>query len=212
MIKVLLADDHSMVLKGLRLFLSTQDDIDIIGEANNGLEAVQLAGELGPDVILMDVQMREMDGVDATIAIKQKYPDIKVVILTSFIDQDTVLPALKAGANGYQLKDIDPEELAETIRAVHRGESRLNPQATNQLLNHLSDRVPNDKNAFDDLTPREKDVLREITNGRGNKEIADALFITEKTVKTHVSNILSKLGLHDRTQAAILAMKNKWFD
>jgi len=212
MIKVLLVDDHTMVLKGLRFFLSTQEGIEIIGEAHNGREAVELAGKLVPDVILMDVQMPGMDGVEATVAIKEKYPEIKIIVLTSFIDQETVLPALKAGANGYQLKDIEPEELAETIRAVNRGESRLNPQATNQLLNHLSDRSPSERDAFNDLTPRERDVLREITNGRGNKEIAEALFITEKTVKTHVSNILSKLGLHDRTQAAILAMKNKWFD
>jgi DNA-binding NarL/FixJ family response regulator len=211
MIKVILADDHTMVLKGLRFFLSTQSDIDIIGEAHNGKEAVELAGTLSPDVILMDVQMPDMDGVEATIAIKEKYPEIKIIILTSFVDQDTVLPALKAGANGYQLKDIEPEELADTIRAVHRGEKRLHPQATNQLLTHLKDETPGRKSSFDELTPREKDVLREITNGLGNKEIADALFITEKTVKTHVSNILSKLGLHDRTQAAILAMKNKWF-
>lgn len=212
MIKVLLADDHAMVIKGLRFFLSTQSDIDIIGEAHNGKEAVELAGTLQPDVILMDVQMPDMDGVEATVAIKEKHPEIKIIILTSFVDQETVLPALKAGANGYQLKDIEPDELAETIRAVQHGEKRLHPQATNQLLTHLTDGSPDEKAGFQELTPREKDVLREITNGRGNKEIADALFITEKTVKTHVSNILSKLGLHDRTQAAILAMKNKWFE
>lgn len=212
MIKVLLVDDHTMVLKGLRFFLSTQNDIEVIGEAHNGRVAVELAETLHPDVILMDVQMPDMDGVEATVLIKENFPDIKIIVLTSFVDQETVLPALKAGANGYQLKDIEPEELAETIRAVHRGEKRLHPQATNQLLTHLTGETPSEKKSFQELTPREKDVLREITHGRGNKEIADALFITEKTVKTHVSNILSKLGLHDRTQAAILAMKNKWFD
>ncbi|MFC4619606.1 response regulator [Camelliibacillus cellulosilyticus] len=212
MIKVLLTDDHPMVIKGLRFFLSTQSDMEIVGEAQTGIEAVELAQTLKPDVILMDVKMPGMDGVEATKAIKATSPETKIIVLTSFSDQETVLPVLKAGANGYQLKDIEPDALVETIRAVFHGEKRLHPQATNQLLTHLTTPVTPEIDGFDALTPREKDVLREITDGKGNKEIADALSITEKTVKTHVSNLLSKLGLHDRTQAAILATKNHWFD
>lgn len=212
-IKVLLVDDHLMVLRGLRFFLTTQTDIEIVGEANNGKEALEKVEELQPDVVLMDLIMPVMDGIEATKQIKEKYSNVKVIILTSFADQDHVLPALRAGAEGYQLKDIEPDELVKTIKGAYQGQKQLHPQATNLLLSHVT--VDESKKAeyadFELLTPREKDVLEQITLGKSNKEIAADLFITEKTVKTHVSSILSKLDLHDRTQAAILAMKNQWY-
>ncbi|MCA0989069.1 response regulator [Guptibacillus algicola] len=212
-IKLLLVDDHLMVRKGLRLFLQTQKDIEIVGEASTGQEAIDLAVELKPDVILMDLIMPEMDGIEATKKVKQNLPTTKIIILTSFSDQEHVLPAIRAGAEGYQLKDIDPDELIFTIRAAFKGHRHLHPQATNQLISHMSETEDKaDEQGIDILTPREQDVLREITSGKSNKEIAAALYITEKTVKTHVSSILSKLGLHDRTQAALLATRKNWFD
>jgi DNA-binding NarL/FixJ family response regulator len=212
-IKLLLADDHLMVRKGLRFFLETQQDIEIIGEAANGTEAVRLAKELNPDVILMDLVMPEMDGIEATKQLKKSLPHIKIIILTSFSDQDHVLPAIRAGAEGYQLKDIDPDELIHTIREANRGNRHLHPLATNQLMSHLTEKNPaEEERKLSMLTPRESDVLREITLGKSNKEIASALYITEKTVKTHVSSILSKLNFHDRTQAALYATKFNWFE
>ncbi len=212
-IKLLLADDHLMVRKGLRLFLQTQEDIEIVGEAKNGVEAVKLAYELSPNVILMDLVMPEMDGIEATKQLKKNAPHIKIIILTSFSDQDHVLPAISAGAEGYQLKDIDPDELVYTIRAAFSGKRQLHPLATNQLMSHMTkkDQV-DDERRITNLTPREKEVLREITLGKSNKEVAAALYITEKTVKTHVSSILSKLNFHDRTQAALFATKQNWFE
>lgn len=188
-------------------FLKTQPNITIVGEAANGHEAVELAEEQLPDVILMDLLMPGMDGIEATKRIKEKHPDIKVLILTSFSEQNQVIPALKAGADGYQLKDIQPDELVRSIEEVMKGENRLHQKATSHLLGNLANPHP-----FDDpvqsLTKRELEVLKEIGKGKSNKEIAATLFITEKTVKTHVTNILSKLGLHDRTQAALFAVKN----
>lgn len=212
-IRILLVDDHLVVLQGLRFFLDTQKDLEIVGEASDGDEATKLAVQLKPDVILMDLSMPVMDGIEATKKIKSDNPDIKIIVLTSFSDQDHVLPALRAGAEGYQLKDIEPDELVRTIHAANRGEKLLHPQATKQLLTHVT--VPGnneDQPKVDELTPRERDVLCQITLGKSNKEISTGLYITEKTVKTHVSNILSKLSVHDRTQAAILAMKNNWFE
>ncbi|WP_221566721.1 response regulator transcription factor [Alkalihalobacillus sp. TS-13] len=213
-IKVLLVDDHLMVLKGLRFFLGTQSEIDLVGEASNGEEAIRQVNALHPDVVLMDLTMPVMDGIEATKRIKNEYPNMKIIVLTSFSDQDHVVPALQAGADGYQLKDIEPDELVKSIKAVYAGETHLHPTATSQLLSHVSNGTKTNEaeKSFNQLTAREKDVLRQITLGQNNKEISTELFITEKTVKTHVSNILGKLGLHDRTQAAILAMKNKWFD
>ncbi|WLD92739.1 response regulator transcription factor [Alkalihalobacillus sp. AL-G] len=213
-IKVLLVDDHLMVRKGLRFFLSTQTEIELVGEASNGEEALEKVCTLKPNVILMDLTMPIMDGIEATKRIKGIDSAVKIIVLTSFSDQDHVVPALQAGADGYQLKDIEPDELVQTIKAVHAGERHLHPAATTQLLNHVStgSKQTEAERDFNELTPREKEVLRQITLGKNNKEISSELFITEKTVKTHVSNILSKLGLHDRTQAAILAMKNNWFE
>ncbi|WP_243459475.1 response regulator [Metabacillus bambusae] len=207
-IKVLIADDHHVVRRGLLFFLKTQRDIEVIGEAKNGKEAVELVAELEPDVVLMDLSMPEMDGVMATKAIREMNETVKIIILTSYADQDHVIPAIRAGASGYQLKDIEPDELVETIRDVLKGESKLHPKVTSHVMTHLSMGANQKASKISDLTKREKDVLNELAKGKSNKEIASSLFITEKTVKTHVSNILAKLQLSDRTQAALYAVKN----
>ena len=207
MIKVLIADDHHVVRRGLLFFLKTQQDIEVIGEAKDGDEAVKLADELKPDVILMDLQMPVKDGIEATKEIVEKHPHIKVLILTSFADQDHVIPAIRAGAVGYQLKDVEPDQLSTSIRAVFNGESQLHPKVTYHVMSHLSKEKDNPQKKLQDLTKRELEVLHEICKGKSNKEIASSLYITEKTVKTHVSNILAKLELADRTQAALFAVK-----
>lgn len=211
-IRVLIVDDHHVVRRGLVFFLRTQKDLDIIGEAANGKEAVELAKSLKPDIILMDLVMPEMDGIQATKIIKQEQPDIKIMMLTSFSDQDHVIPALEAGASGFQLKDIQPDELVTSIKKIIGGENQLHPKATSHLLANLSNKSRQEKNLLEELTKRELDVLKEIAKGKSNKEIAASLFITEKTVKTHVSNLLSKLELADRTQAALYAVKNQLVD
>lgn len=208
-IRILIADDHHVVRRGLAFFLKTQKDIEIIGEAGNGREAVELARTLKPDLILMDLVMPEMDGIQATKMIKTEMPEINIMMLTSFSDQDHVIPALEAGASGYQLKDIEPDELINCIRKIMSGENQLHPKATSHLLANLSNKESNEKNLLEQLTKRELDVLKEIARGKSNKEIASTLFITEKTVKTHVSNLLAKLELADRTQAALFAVKNQ---
>lgn len=208
-IRILIADDHHVVRRGLAFFLKTQKDIEIIGEAGNGREAVKLARTLKPDLILMDLVMPEMDGIQATKMIKIEMPEIKIMMLTSFSDQDHVIPALEAGASGYQLKDIEPDELIHCIKKIMSGENQLHPKATSHLLANLSNKENNERNLLEQLTKRELDVLKEIARGKSNKEIASSLFITEKTVKTHVSNLLGKLELADRTQAALFAVKNQ---
>jgi DNA-binding NarL/FixJ family response regulator len=209
-IRIMIADDHHVVRRGLAFFLKTQRDIEIIGEAGNGKEAVELARKLKPDLILMDLVMPEMDGIEATKIIKTEMPEMKIMMLTSFSDQDHVIPALEAGASGYQLKDIEPDELIHCIKKIIDGENQLHPKATSHLLANLSNKDKKDDNKLiSELTKRELDVLREIARGKSNKEIASSLFITEKTVKTHVSNLLSKLELADRTQAALFAVKNQ---
>jgi DNA-binding NarL/FixJ family response regulator len=206
-IRILIADDHHVVRRGLVFFLKTQKDIEIIGEAKNGAEAVQLAERLQPDLILMDLMMPVMDGIEATKEIKKKHgASIQVLMLTSFSDQNHVIPAIEAGAAGYQLKDIEPDELVNSIRKLLSGENSLHPKATNHLLTRISKQDPPHK--IHSLTKREKDVLAELTKGKSNKEIALSLFITEKTVKTHISNIFSKLEVSDRTQAALYAVKH----
>ncbi|CAG9621769.1 Transcriptional regulatory protein LiaR [Sutcliffiella rhizosphaerae] len=207
MIKVVIADDHHVVRRGLLFFLQTQKDIEIVGEAKNGKEAVELAAKLKPDVILMDLVMPELNGIEATKQIMEIGASSKVLILTSFSDQDHVIPAIRAGASGYQLKDVEPDQLAESIRAVYKGESQLHPKVTSHVMSHFTKDTSKNR-LHEELTPRELDVLAEIAKGKSNKEIAAALFITEKTVKTHVSNILAKLELADRTQAALYAVKN----
>ncbi|MEH7500912.1 response regulator transcription factor [Neobacillus drentensis] len=211
-IRVLIADDHHVVRRGLVFFLQTQKGLEIIGEAANGKEAVELAKLLKPDIILMDLVMPEMDGIQATKIIKREQPDIKIMMLTSFSDQDHVIPALEAGASGFQLKDIQPDELVSSIKKIIGGENQLHPKATSHLLANLSNKSKQERNLLEELTKRELDVLKEIAKGKSNKEIAASLFITEKTVKTHVSNLLAKLELADRTQAALYAVKNQIVD
>ncbi|MCT8139284.1 response regulator transcription factor [Anaerobacillus sp. CMMVII] len=206
--KIVIADDHHVVRKGLVFFLKTQEDLVIVGEAQNGLEAIKLADELLPDIILMDVMMPEMDGIEATKRIKETHPEMKILILTSMSDQGYVIPAIRAGANGYQLKDVEPDELVRSIRGVANGESQLSAKVTSQMMTFISGESKGTEKPLSHLTKREKDVLAEIAKGKSNKEIAVSLFITEKTVKTHVSNILAKLELHDRTQAALYAVKH----
>jgi len=211
-IRVLIADDHHVVRRGLVFFLRTQKSLEIIGEAANGKEVVEMAKSLKPDLILMDLVMPEMDGIQATRIIKKEQPDIKIMMLTSFSDQDHVIPALEAGASGFQLKDIQPDELVASIKKIMSGENQLHPTATSHLLANLSNKSKPEKNLLEELTKRELDVLKEIAKGKSNKEIAASLFITEKTVKTHVSNLLAKLELADRTQAALYAVKNQLVD
>ncbi len=208
MIKVLIVDDHHMVRRGLRFFLGTQPDFEVVGEATNGEEALIAAEAYHPNIILMDLMMPQMDGVEATKRIKASFPDIKIIVLTSFSDQDHVIPAIRAGASGYQLKDIEPDELVATIRSIYNGEIEWHPKITKKVMAHLTTNQEEEENLIMRLTEREKEVLAEIANGKSNKEIAIALIITEKTVKTHVSNILAKLELADRTQAALYAVKH----
>ncbi|MFB6429462.1 response regulator [Bacillus thuringiensis] len=210
-IKVLLVDDHTVVLKGLAFFLSTQEDLELVGEANNGKEALVKVGEINPDVILMDLYMPEMDGVEATAYIKKEYPNVKVIVLTSFSDQAHVLPALRAGASGYILKDVEPDQLVEAIRSAYKGNIQLHPDIANALLSQtlpVEEKEEEHSIQVDVLTARENEVLQLLAKGMSNKEIASVLVITEKTVKAHVSSILSKLNLSDRTQAALYAVKN----
>jgi DNA-binding NarL/FixJ family response regulator len=216
-IKVLITDDHAIVRKGLSFYLSAQEDIELVGEAEHGQDAIEKVSSLSPDVVLMDLMMPIMDGIAATRHIRSSYPNIKVIVLTTFSDQDHVVPAIKAGANGYLLKDVQPDELVKAIRLVSSGQTYLHPVVTEQIMAHLSSEgkaitTPPDSDGTptEALTEREKEVLQLIAQGRSNKEIAADIHITEKTVKTHVSHILSKLRLADRTQAAIYAVKRGW--
>ena len=209
-IRLLLADDHAMVRKGLQVFLQTQPDLELAGEAASGQEAIDKTAELKPDVVLMDLAMPGLNGIEATKRIKEANPAVKVIVLTSFSDQDHALPAIRAGVNGYLLKDIEPEELVSAIRLVHEGQAALHPDVAGQLMSRLAGEEKPQAVAAEadsELTSRERQVLGLIASGKSNKEIAAELFITEKTVKTHVSHVLDKLGLNDRTQAAIYAVK-----
>ncbi|MFD2728817.1 response regulator [Enterococcus camelliae] len=205
MIRVLLVDDHEMVRIGVSSYLSIQDDIEVIADAENGEIGVKKALELRPDVILMDLVMDVMDGIEATKQILAAWPQAKVIIVTSFIDDEKVYPAIEAGASGYLLKTSAAHDIAKAIRATYRGERVVEPEVSSKLKNELSNR---NFHLHDELTNREKEVLQLIANGKSNQEIADELYITLKTVKTHVSNILSKLEVEDRTQAAIYAFKH----
>ena len=207
MMRVLIADDHHVVRRGLLFFLKTQKDIEVVGEAKNGLEAVELVEQLQPDIVLMDLVMPELDGIQATKRIKKKWPNVRVLMLTSFSDKDHVLPAMEAGASGYQLKDIEPDDLVDAIRQIMNGENIIHPHATTQLEEGLREEESK-LHIINPLTPREQDVLAELTKGKSNREIASSLFVTEKTVKTHISNIFTKLQVQDRTQAALYAVKH----
>lgn len=204
-ISVLIADDHPVVRQGLRAFLELQADMEIVGEASGGEEAVALVQELLPDVVLMDLVMPGVDGVEATRRIRSVSPATKVIALTSFTDDETVFASVKAGAAGYLLKDVHPQALGDAIRTVHRGEALLHPAIAAKLMQEFAQ--DDKRSAKDPLTEREHDVLRHIARGMSNKEIAAALVLSEKTIKTHVSNILQKLHLADRTQAALYAVK-----
>jgi NarL family two-component system response regulator LiaR len=206
LIRVLVADDHAIVRKGIRALLATEPDIEVVGEAENGREAVIEVEKLQPDVILMDLVMPEMDGVEAIHRITARQPEARTLVLTSFAADDKVFPAIKAGALGYLLKDSSPEELVQAIHQVYRGESSLHPAIARKLLqelSHPSERPPTPE----PLTEREVEVLRLIARGQSNQEIADQLVISEATVRTHVSNILGKLHLASRTQAALYALR-----
>lgn len=201
-IKILIVDDHSVVRQGLRMFLSLDPDLEIVGEAGNGAEGVQMAGMLRPDVVLMDLLMPVMDGVTAIATIRRDLPEVEVIALTSVLEDSMVIGAIRAGAIGYLLKDTEAEELCRAIKAAAAGQVQLSPQAAARLTREI--RAPESPEA---LTQRETEVLRLMAKGLANKEIARELGIGEKTVKTHVSNILSKLGVLSRTQAALYAIQ-----
>ncbi len=214
-IGVLLVDDHTVVRQGLRMFIEMQNDMQVLGEGANGIEAVALAARLKPDVILLDLLMPHMDGVEATQKIMQDNPQARVLILTSFGEDDKVFPAIRAGAQGYLLKDIEPRQLVEAIRETYQGKAQLHPEVARRLMAAISgksnshaaipDKLPKE---LQGLTDREREVLEFIAQGLSNREIAEKMVISEKTVKTHVSNVLDKLELEDRTRAAIWALKH----
>ncbi len=201
-IHILIADDHSVVRQGLRMFLGLDPELEVVGEASDGAEALRLARELRPDVILMDLLMPVMDGIAATQAVRQELPDTEVLALTSVLEDASVVGAIRAGAIGYLLKNTEADELRQAIRAAAAGQVQLSPEAAARLMREV--RAPESPEA---LTERETDVLRLLAEGKANKEIAHILGIGEKTVKTHVSNILAKLGVQSRTQAALYAVK-----
>ena len=205
-IRVLIADDHVVVRKGIRALLATEPGIDVVGEATDGAEAVRAAAELRPDVILMDIVMPTVDGIEAVHRIMAAQPGSRILMLTSFATDDQIFPALKAGALGYLLKDTGPEDLVQAIRQVHRGESSLHPTIARKVLQELS-RPPQRPPTPDPLTEREVEVLRLVAQGRSNQDIARMLVVSEATVRTHVSSILSKLHLASRTQAALYALR-----
>jgi NarL family two-component system response regulator LiaR len=204
--RVLIVDDHGVVREGLRAYLELEPDILVVGEARDGQEAVRRAQELRPDVVLMDLVMPNMDGVDATSLIKQHRPETHVIILTSFLEDERVVPAIKAGATSYLLKDVAAPDLARAIRGARAGQAQLHPEVARRLMVQVT--APRKTDAGAQLTEREREVLRLLAEGRSNKEIARALVVSERTVKGHVSNILGKLGLQDRTQAALFAVRN----
>ncbi|HET6450464.1 MAG TPA: response regulator transcription factor [Spirochaetia bacterium] len=205
-IRILLVDDHPVVRRGLKVLLGTEKDMQVVGEAENGAEAVTLAASLDPDVILMDIVMPEMDGIEATRRITAEKPGSRILVLTSFAADEKVFPAVKAGALGYLLKDSTPEQLIDAIHQVHRGEPSLEPSIARKVLQELAG--TGGKPTTDPLTDRELEVLRLIAQGLSNKEIAGALFVAEWTVRSHVSSILGKLHLASRTQAALYALRS----
>jgi NarL family two-component system response regulator LiaR len=214
-IGVLLVDDHTVVRQGLRMFIDMQNDMEVLGEGANGIDAVELATRFNPDVILMDLQMPLMDGVEATNKLLESNPQARILILTSFGEDDKLFPAIKAGAQGYLLKDIQPRDLVQAIRDTYLGKAQLHPDVARRLMEAVSHDMPPDQGKraslpqeLENLTEREREVLDLIAQGLSNHEMAEKMVISEKTVKTHVSNLLSKLNLEDRTRAAIWALKH----
>ncbi|HEX9077218.1 MAG TPA: response regulator transcription factor [Anaerolineae bacterium] len=205
-IRIMITDDHAIVRKGIRALLATEHDIQVVGEACDGTQAIEQAQTLKPDVILMDLVMPKTDGIEATRQITAKIPGMRILVLTSFAADDKVFPAIKAGALGYLLKDSGPDQLIEAIHQVYRGEPSLDPAIARKVLSELS-HPPKTPLTADPLTERELGVLRLVAQGKSNKEIAELLVITEMTVRTHVSNILGKLHLASRTQAALYALR-----
>jgi NarL family two-component system response regulator LiaR len=206
-ITALIVDDHAVVRQGVRAFLESQPDICVVGEAGFGEEAIRLCMEHAPDIVLMDLIMPGMDGVETTREVKRVSPRSNIIVLTSYHENEHILPAMRAGATSYILKDVSPEELVEAVRRASRGEATLHPSVAAKVVQGLRDMDTSGSKTDSDLTPRELEVLSLIAEGLANAEIAEKLFISEKTVKSHVSNILSKLQLADRTQAAVYAWR-----
>ena len=206
-ITVILIDDHSMVRQGVRAFLETQPDIHVVAEADTGEEGLQMVREHAPDVVLMDLIMPGMDGVEATRSVKEVSPRTQVIVLTSYHQDEHIFPAIRAGALSYLLKDVGPEALADAVRQASHGEAVLHPRVAARVVQEIHGSREDAVNAFTELSERELEVLRLIAAGHSNREIAELLFISEKTVKSHVSNILGKLHLADRTQAAVFAWR-----
>ena len=202
---MLVVDDHAVVRAGLRAFLDLQEGIEVAGEAADGEEALAEADRLRPDVVLMDLVMPRLDGVSALLALRDRLPDARVIVLTSFLDDDKLLPALRAGAAGYLLKNAQPQEVARAVRVAHAGEALLDPVVAARLVESLA--TSDEDEPLDRLTPREREVLELIGRGFPNKRIAQRLNLSEKTVKTHVGHVLAKLGVNDRTQAAVFAVR-----
>jgi two-component system, NarL family, response regulator LiaR len=208
MIRILIADDHAVVREGLRAFLELQDELTVVGEAGDGEEALVKAELFRPDVILMDLVMPGLDGAGAMRELRRRMPEVRVIVLTSFLDDDRLLPAVQAGAAGYLLKDVEPSELARAVRAAHAGEALLDPAVAARLVEAIADgQATAAAEERERLTRRELEVLELIAEGRSNKRIAFELGISEKTVKAHVGRLLAKLGVTDRTQAALLAVR-----
>ncbi|WP_121610066.1 response regulator transcription factor [Mesobacillus foraminis] len=206
MIRVVFVDDHEMVRIGVSSYLSAQPDIEIVGEADNGRTGAELALKMRPDIILMDLVMKEMDGIEATRRIIEEWPEAKIIVVTSFLDDEKVYPALEAGATSYMLKTSKASDIANAVRATYSGQPVLEPEVTGKMMMKMRQKPTTD--LHEELTEREMEVLLLMTEGKTNQEIADDLFIALKTVKTHVSNILSKLQVQDRTQAVIYAFKH----
>lgn len=203
MIRVIIIDDHEIVRKGLRMTIEAETDLELVGEGTNGQEAIELTKTLQPDVILMDVRMPKVDGIQAAGAIHKAHPEIAILMLSSFGDDPELFSALKAGASGYLLKDMGGDDLVEAVRGAAGGDPQLHPKVARRLM----DSMPAPDDPFAELTPREEDVLRCLARGMSNKEIADELVVAETTIKGYVSTILSKLHISDRTQAALLAVR-----
>ena len=209
-ITVMIVDDHAIVRQGLRTYLQLQPDIEVVGEAPNGKEAIALVAETLPDIVLMDLVMPVMDGVEATRAVRSLSPNTRVIVLTSFSEDEKVFASIKAGAQGYLMKDVHPTDLVQALRSVNKGEAQLDPEIARKVMQEFANPAPTTPKH--DLTERELEVLRLIAQGKSNKDISEELVLSEKTVKTHVSNILQKLHLSDRTQAAVYALRQKIVD